>query len=136
MASTAKDLHGNAPLHHHRPAATAVITDARDAGSKELSTRMRRYTVAMAFRLACFVGMAFVDGWLRWTLLAFAVFLPYVAVLLANQSDQRTEHSVVEHGAPQDALQLTTGAGIPVSGDIIVGETVDDPTDEYVVRAA
>jgi hypothetical protein len=92
----------------------------------------------MAFRLACFLGMAFVDGWLRWTLLAFAVFLPYIAVVLANQSDQRTVASQVEHGAPQDAPALTTGAeGVVLSGDVISGEVVDDdPVDEYSRSAA
>jgi type III secretory pathway component EscV len=139
MAPTASDLHSDRPFSHLHPApATAVITDARGAASKELSSRMRRYTIAMAFRLACFIGMAFVDGWLRWTLLAFAVFLPYIAVVLANQSDQRTVASQVEHGAPQDAPALTTGAeGVVLSGDVISGEVVDDdPVDEYSRPAA
>jgi type III secretory pathway component EscV len=98
---------------------------------------MRRYTIAMAFRLACFVSMAFVGGWPRWTLLAFAVFLPYVAVVLANQTDQRSIANQVEHGAPEDASALTTGAeGVVISGDVISGEVVDDTTDEYARPAA
>jgi hypothetical protein len=98
---------------------------------------VRRYTIAMAFRLACFIGMAFVDGWLRWTLLAFAVFLPYVAVVLANQVDQRTVESRVEHGAPEDAPAITTGAeGIVLSDDVISGEVVADPAEENARRAA
>jgi fatty acid desaturase len=138
MASTARDLHSDRHLlpQHRTAPAPVVITDARDAGSKELSSRMRRYGLAMAFRLACFIGMALVDGWLRWTLLAFAVFLPYVAVLMANQADQRTVHHDIEHGAPQDAPRLTTGADVPVTGDVIVGEVLDDPAEEPVRRAA
>ena len=137
MAPTASDLHSDRHLlPHHRAAATAVITDARDAGSKELSSRMWRYGIAMAFRLACFVGIVFVDGWLRWMLLAFAVFLPYVAVLMANQADERTVHQDLEHGAPQDAPQLTTGTGAPVSGEVIEGEVVDDGTGDFARRAA
>ena len=137
MAPTASDLHSDRHLlPHHRAAATAVITDARDAGSKELSSRMWRYGIAMAFRLACFVGIVFVDGWLRWMLLAFAVFLPYVAVLMANQADERTVHHDFEHGAPQDAPQLTTGTGAPVSGEVIEGEVVDDGTGDFARRAA
>jgi DUF3099 family protein len=137
MAPTASDLHSDRHLlPHHRTAPAAVITDARDAGSKELSSRMWRYGIAMAFRLACFVGIVFVDGWLRWMLLAFAVFLPYVAVLMANQADERTVHHDFEHGAPQDAPQLTTGAPVPVSGDVIEGEVVDDQADAYSRRAA
>jgi type III secretory pathway component EscV len=139
MAPTASDLHSDRPFSHLHPApAAAVITDARDASSKELSSRMRRYTIAMTFRLACFLGMAFVDGWLRWTLLAFAVFLPYIAVVLANQSDQRTVTSHVEHGAPQDAPALTTGAeGVVLTGEVVSGEVVDDGlADEYARPAA
>jgi type III secretory pathway component EscV len=139
MAPTASDLHSDRPFPHLHPApAAAVITDARGAASQELSSRMRRYTIAMTFRLACFVGMAFVGGWLRWTLLAFAVFLPYVAVVLANQSDQRTVASQVEQGAPEGAAALTTGAeGVDLSGDVISGEVVaDDPAEEYARPAA
>src|SRR5919112_1264616 len=133
MAPTASDLHSDRPFPHLHPApAAAVITDARGAASKELSSRMRRYTVAMAFRLACFIGMAFVGGWLRWTLLAFAVFLPYIAVVLANQSDQRTIANEVEPGAPEGAPALTTGADAgPTAGEVIRGEVVGDPSTEH-----
>lgn len=108
---------------HHRSSAPAVITDARGASSVEISRRVKRYTLAMAFRMACFLGMVFVDGWLRWTLLAFAVFLPYVAVLIANEADERTTTTEIEHGAPEDALQLTVGD----HAEIIPGDVVDEP---------
>ena len=138
MAPTASDLHSDRPFPHLHPVpAAAVITDARGAASRELSSRMRRYTIAMTFRLACFICMAFVDGWLRWTLLAFAVFLPYIAVVLANQSDQRTVASKVEHGAPEDAPALMTGADtVVISGEVVSGEVVDYPADGYVRPAA
>jgi type III secretory pathway component EscV len=138
MAPTASDVHSDRPFPHLHPAPeVALVTDARRSASMELSSRMRRYTVAMAFRLACFVGMAFVDGWLRWTLLAFAVFLPYVAVVLANQTDQRSMANRVEHGGPEDAPALTTGdEGVVTSGEVISGEVVDDTTDEYARPAA
>jgi hypothetical protein len=111
----------------HRAAGATVITDARGASSVELDRRVKRYALAMAFRMACFLSMVFVDGWLRWTLLAFAVFLPYVAVVLANQADQRTTPSEVEHGAPEDAPQLTTGVpGDVIAGDVVEGEVVED----------
>lgn len=143
MAPTASDLHRDRHVRpHHQRTAHAVVTDARGAASQELSSRMRRYTLAMAFRLACFISMAFVGGWLRWTLLAFAVFLPYVAVVLANQADQRSVESQVEHGAPEDAPALTTGAegvvlpGEVIDGEVIDGEVVDEPADAYAGRAA
>jgi type III secretory pathway component EscV len=120
--SAAKGDRLHLPSRPHRPAGATVITDARGASSVELDQRVKRYTLAMAFRMACFLSMVFVDGWLRWTLLAFAVFLPYVAVVLANQADQRTRPSQVEHGAPEDAPQLTSGA----HAEVIEGDVVED----------
>lgn len=113
----------------HRPADTAVITNARTATSRELSTRVRRYTLAMAFRMACFLAMIVVDGWLRWVLLAVAVFMPYLAVVLANQADQRSSAPVAAV-APEPAAALTTGpAGEVLSGEVIDGFVVSDDVD-------
>ncbi len=93
-----------------------------------MSQRIRRYTITMAFRMACFLSMLFVHGWFRWALLAFAVFLPYIAVVLANQSDQRTKNHTVEPGAPADAPQLTTGEPVDlIPGEIIEGTVVTEP---------
>ena len=62
-------------------------------------------------------------------MVAGAVLLPYVAVVLANQADQRTRPSTVEPGAPADAPQLGTGSALSADagGEIIEG-TVDDDT--------
>lgn len=103
-----------------------MITDARSASSRELSGRVRRYTITMAFRMACFLSMLFVEGWPRWVLLACAVFLPYIAVVMANQADQRTRAGTLEPGGPVDAPQLPSAQRpevIPGS----VEETVVDP---------
>ncbi|NYE74135.1 DUF3099 domain-containing protein [Microlunatus parietis] len=67
----------------------AVITDAPGAASAELSRRQKRYVITMLFRLACFIAIFFVPGVWRWVLGAGAVFLPYIAVILANQVDSR-----------------------------------------------
>lgn len=45
---------------------------------------MRQYLFTMALRTACFIGAYFFEGWLRWTCVALAVVLPYVAVVLVN----------------------------------------------------
>ena len=61
------------------------ITTAAPPASEELRSRERRYLISMAIRTACFIGAILVSGgWLRWVLIAGAVFLPYVAVVLAN----------------------------------------------------
>ena len=116
--------------HGARPVAATVITDARGATSTEMSGRMRRYAITMAFRTACFLAMIWVHGWFRWVLLACAVLLPYVAVVLANQADHRTKPSTVERGAPLDAPQLGAGSALyaDAGGEIIEGTVDDDPT--------
>jgi hypothetical protein len=102
-----------------------VITNARGAASAELSGRVKRYTLAMAFRMACFLAMLAVDGWLRWVLLAVAVFMPYLAVVLANQADQRSA-APLQAVAPSPATAITTGqALVDGPGDVITGEIIE-----------
>lgn len=117
--------------HHLQP---VVITSARGAASDELSGRVRRYTLAMAFRMACFLSMLVIDGWLRWALLAVAVFMPYLAVVLANQADHRSP-------APLEGLSLGPATAITAGqaladgpGEVISGEVIDaDVVDADVV---
>jgi Protein of unknown function (DUF3099) len=97
----------------------AVITDARTATSAELDRRIKRYAITMAFRTACFVAMIFVPGVGRWILFGCAVFLPYVAVLLANQAHTRQDTTPVAAAAPEDTPQLTAG---PAEAEIITGD--------------
>lgn len=88
----------------------AVITDAPGAASAELSRRQKRYVITMLFRLACFIAIFFVPGVWRWVLGAGAVFLPYIAVILANQVDSRRiggpSHAAEEPTADPDRPEL------------------------------
>jgi hypothetical protein len=99
-----------------RKGSTALITDARTPASVEMRSRVRRYTFTMAFRTACFVSMIFVDGPMRWVLFACALVLPYVAVIGANQANQRSIRKRANL-MPSDRPQLTAGpedsAGLP-----------------------
>lgn len=47
--------------------------------------RVRRYTISMAIRTACFLLGVLIQGWVGLVLMGGAVLLPYVAVVLANQ---------------------------------------------------
>jgi len=61
------------------------ITTAGPNPGEEIRHRQRRYLLSMLVRTVCFVGAVAVGpGWLRWTLVVGAVFLPYVAVVFAN----------------------------------------------------
>jgi DUF3099 family protein len=108
-----------------------VITDARGAASQEQAARQRRYAITMAFRTGCFIAMIFVPGVLRWVLFAGAVFLPYIAVIFANQAQQRPPGDAVGGGDPGVAPAITTGEerGQIISGEII---TDDEEPDDRV----
>ena len=106
---------------------TPSITTARAGASVDTSQRLRRYTITMAFRTACFVlAVTVAHGWLMWVMLAGAVFLPYLGVLLANQADETGLRRPAQESAPDDARQLTTGPEPDyVEGVVIVADDDD-----------
>ena len=68
------------------------ITSAAANRSQDLAARQRRYAISMTLRTICFIAAVLVGpGWLRWVLIAGAVFLPYVAVVVANAGDHRED---------------------------------------------
>ncbi len=68
------------------PEATEVhrITTAQTGLSEEQRARTKRYLISMGIRTACFLAAVVASGWMRWVFLAGAVFLPYIAVVMAN----------------------------------------------------
>jgi hypothetical protein len=92
-----------------RKGSTALITDARTPASEEMHSRVVRYTFTMAFRTACFLAMYFVHGPARWVLFACALILPYVAVIMANQANQRSIRKRASFAISSDRPQLTAG---------------------------
>ena len=68
------------------------ITTARSSAADDMRSRQRRYAVSMAIRTVCFVAAVAVGpGVLRWVLVGLAVFLPLLAVVMANAGDQRDD---------------------------------------------
>ncbi|MBM3691401.1 MAG: DUF3099 domain-containing protein [Actinobacteria bacterium] len=61
-----------------------VITSVQRGISEEQRGRRDRYMIGMSIRTICFVGAIVATGTLRWILLAGAIFLPYIAVFIAN----------------------------------------------------
>jgi hypothetical protein len=106
---------------------TPSITTARAGSSVDTSQRIRRYTITMAFRTACFIlAVTVAHGWLQWVMLAGAVFLPYMGVLLANQANETGRQKPVSDGAPEDARQLTTGPEPEYVEGVVIAEDDDD----------
>ena len=52
---------------------------------EERRSRLIKYTVAMSVRMVCIVLGVFTQGWLMWVFFALAIFLPYFAVIIANE---------------------------------------------------
>jgi hypothetical protein len=69
-----------------------LITTAPPTAADERDHRQRRYLISMAIRTGCVIGAVVVhSGWLLWVMIAGAVFLPYVAVVMANAVDRRED---------------------------------------------
>jgi len=107
-----------------RRGSAPLITDARIATSDEMSARIRQYTITMSIRAACFLSMVFVHGIFRWILFAGAVILPLVAVMAANQVNQRFRRRKLTHGMPSDRPELTTGYGDAANDEVIEEEDI------------
>lgn len=60
------------------------VTTLPVAPRDERRTRVVKYAITMSIRMVCLVLMLFVQGWWLLVVGIGAVFLPYVAVILAN----------------------------------------------------
>ncbi|MDO7869608.1 DUF3099 domain-containing protein [Nocardioides jiangxiensis] len=68
------------------------ITSAPISPADEMKGRMRRYLIAMTIRTVCFIlAVVFRESWVMWVFLVGAVFLPYVAVVMANAVNRRDD---------------------------------------------
>lgn len=60
------------------------ITSAQKSLRTDQGARQRRYFISMMARTACFILTVILPSPYRWFALAGAVFLPYIAVVVAN----------------------------------------------------
>lgn len=113
------------------------ITDAATAHSEEMRQRMIKYAVAMGIRMVCLILIFVVDGWFKVLPVIGAVFLPWIAVVIANGSDKAEVHSdslldyvpMGELDAPgNDAAPAARAADDP-SMTLLQGELIDDDED-------
>ena len=75
------------------------ITTASSNRQDEIWARQRRYLFSMLIRTGCFLGAVVASGFLRWSLVAAAVLLPYVAVVMANAVASRDDGFGLQEGA-------------------------------------
>jgi hypothetical protein len=84
------------------------ITGAHVPLSKDQNARTRRYLFSMILRTVCFIGAVVASGWLRWVLIAGAVFLPYIAVVIANAGRESRRIPAQTNPMDDDARTLTS----------------------------
>jgi len=61
------------------------ITTASRPRSEDIRGRQRRYLISMGIRTVCFLlAVASMGHWFMWIFLAGSLFLPYIAVVMAN----------------------------------------------------
>jgi hypothetical protein len=58
----------------------------------------------MSVRTVCFILAVVFDGWLRWTMAAAAIVLPYVAVVMANAGPRKNVHTASRYTAEVKAI--------------------------------
>ncbi|MBC3762147.1 DUF3099 domain-containing protein [Quadrisphaera oryzae] len=113
---------------------TPSITSVGRSHQQDINARMLKYSITMGIRILCF-GLIFVlPGAWRWVAAVGAIFLPYVAVLIANAGRERlpvawgSGRSVRDVPSPHREEAVAEPAALrPVT--VVRGETVDSPTD-------
>lgn len=108
------------------------ITDAATAHSEEMRERMIKYSVAMGIRMVCLILVFVVDGWFKIIPVAGAVFLPWIAVVIANGSDKAEVHSdYLLDAAPLAELEApeSPAAAADEAPTVLQGELIEDEDD-------
>lgn len=87
------------------------ITTAGRSHSDEVWSREKRYIITMAIRTLCFLlaaGFAIAGiTWLAWVFVPAAVFLPYVAVVMANAGSSPDPTRAQLYDVPRKAIAPT-----------------------------
>ncbi|WP_306959639.1 DUF3099 domain-containing protein [Arthrobacter bambusae] len=116
------------------------ITDAAAAHSDDMRERMIKYALAMGIRLVCLLLIFVVDGWFKIIAVAGAVFLPWIAVVIANGSDKAEVHSdaLLDYVPAVELEAAPAEEGAPSAAPVTVleGELIDDDGDDATVQDA
>ncbi|GAB2757951.1 hypothetical protein GCM10027020_07890 [Nocardioides salsibiostraticola] len=77
------------------------ITTAAENKAADIRLRQRRYLMSMSLRTICFVGAVIVrEGVFMWILITAAIFLPYIAVVMANAVSTKSDGFALVPGQP------------------------------------
>src|SRR6478735_6104183 len=99
----------------HHSADAVRITTAPRSRADDIAARQKRYIYSMVLRTVCFVGAVIVgSGWLMWTFLVGAIFLPYVAVVMANAGPGRNTDPALRQVGGVGRELPSTSPGRPI----------------------
>ena len=85
------------------------ITTASAGRREDIAARQKRYLLAMGFRTVCFIAAILIpNGWVRVCLIVAALILPYVAVVMANAGNTKSDGFALLDGS-SESPQLPPG---------------------------
>ena len=116
----------------HHPTEAVRITTAPRSRADDIASRQKRYIYSMGLRTVCFVGAVVVgSGWLMWAFLIGAIFLPYVAVVMANAGPGRTSDAALRQvgGVGRELPQSAPGRPVAPVADPVTGRTTGPSPD-------
>ena len=101
----------------HGEPAPIRITTASAGAAEDIASRQKRYLIAMGVRTVCFLvvaGLAITHlgpGWLPWIFVVGAVLLPYVAVVMANAANTKSDgFELLDHSSQDKELPPGTNS--------------------------
>jgi hypothetical protein len=114
------------------------ITDAAGAHSEDMHRRMVKYALAMGIRMVCLILIFVVDGWFKILMVAGAVFLPWIAVVIANGNDKAEGHSdslldsapLAEIESPPPPIRADGPGDEVLQGELINDDDESQPGEE------
>lgn len=106
------------------------ITTLPPSPEAERRSRMIKYSVAMSIRVLCIVAMLFAQGWWLVVFAAGAIFLPYIAVVLANVGGPTRAPQVLRPGnlLPTTPPSPNAGAGAAEAPTTAAPASAEAPT--------
>lgn len=119
--------------HSSIPAQSA--TSLPQAPADDADSRFAKYAITMLIRMACFIAMVAITpyGWYTWVLGAGAVFLPYIAVIIANvgadvrRSGPVDPERIIEAAAPAPAVREERPSVIRITETPRLSPAPDEP---------
>lgn len=91
-------------------------------------SRVTKYLVTMGIRIGCFAAMALVTpyGWYTWVFAIGAVFLPWIAVVIANVGEDSRGPAVI---SPERMLEAPAA---PAASSAPVDDAAPRPADNVI----